>query len=129
MTAARSASRPAPARPGRRVLVVADLEDLRGRNRPVAASAGGPVAGAIAALLAGVDEVEVLDHDRAGLVLAGGGQDGGDRGPQEPGLEDEDFSDAGRRLDRLSGKVFARYGLGPEDVAQLRKRFAAWPRS
>ena len=47
----------------------------------------------------------------------------------EPGLEDEDFADAGRRLDRLSYKVFARYGLGPEDVAQLRKRFAAWPRS
>jgi hypothetical protein len=47
----------------------------------------------------------------------------------EPGLEDEDFTDAGRRLDRLSDKVFARYGLGLEDVAQLRKRFAAWPRS
>jgi Nucleotidyl transferase AbiEii toxin, Type IV TA system len=47
----------------------------------------------------------------------------------EPGLEDEDFADAGRRLDRLSDKVFARYGLGPEDLAQLRKRFASWPRS
>jgi hypothetical protein len=47
----------------------------------------------------------------------------------EPGLEDEDFADAGRRLDRLSDNVFARYGLGPEDVAQLRKRFAAWPRT
>jgi hypothetical protein len=47
----------------------------------------------------------------------------------EPGLEDEDFTDAGRRLDRLSDKVFARYGLGRRDVAQLRKRFAAWPRS
>lgn len=47
----------------------------------------------------------------------------------EPGLEDEDFADAGRRLDRLSDKVFARYGLGPEDVTQLRERFAAWPRS
>ena len=46
----------------------------------------------------------------------------------EPGLEDEDFTDAGRRLDRLSDKVFARYGLGPDDVAQLRKRFASWPR-
>ena len=47
----------------------------------------------------------------------------------EPGLEDEDFTDAGRRLDRLSDKVFARYGRGRRDVAQLRKRFAAWPRS
>ena len=47
----------------------------------------------------------------------------------EPGLEDEEFADAGRRLDRLSDNVFARYGLGPDDVAQLRKRFAAWPRT
>ena len=47
----------------------------------------------------------------------------------EPGLEDEDFADAGRRLDRLSDTVFRRYGLGPEDVARLRERFTAWPRS
>jgi Nucleotidyl transferase AbiEii toxin, Type IV TA system len=47
----------------------------------------------------------------------------------EPGLEDEDFTDAGRRLDQLSDKVFGRYGLGRRDIAQLRKRFAAWPRS
>ena len=47
----------------------------------------------------------------------------------EPGLEDEDYADAGRRLDRLSDNVFRRYGLGPDDVARLRERFAAWPRS
>lgn len=47
----------------------------------------------------------------------------------EPGLEDEDFADAGRRLDRLSDTVFRRYGLDPDDVARLRERFAAWPRS
>ncbi len=47
----------------------------------------------------------------------------------EPGLEDEDFADAGRRLDRLSDTVFRRYGLGPEDVARLRERFADWPRA
>jgi Nucleotidyl transferase AbiEii toxin, Type IV TA system len=46
----------------------------------------------------------------------------------EPGLQDEDFADAGRRLDRLGDKVFARYGLSPEDVARLRERFASWPR-
>jgi Nucleotidyl transferase AbiEii toxin, Type IV TA system len=46
----------------------------------------------------------------------------------EPGLEDEDFADAGRRLDRLNDTVFRRYGLGPDDVARLRERFAAWPR-
>jgi hypothetical protein len=47
----------------------------------------------------------------------------------EPGLEDEDFADAGRRLDRLSDRVFSRYGLSPEDVTRLRKRFGNWPRS
>jgi hypothetical protein len=29
----------------------------------------------------------------------------------EPGLEDEDFAHAGRRLDRLSDTVFRRYGV------------------
>ncbi|HEY3958632.1 MAG TPA: nucleotidyl transferase AbiEii/AbiGii toxin family protein [Streptosporangiaceae bacterium] len=47
----------------------------------------------------------------------------------EPGLADEEFADAGQRLDRLSDTVFARYGLAPDDVARLRKRFADWPRS
>ncbi len=46
----------------------------------------------------------------------------------EPGLRDRDFADAGRQLDRMPDGVFARYGLGPQDVARLRERFAAWPR-
>lgn len=46
----------------------------------------------------------------------------------DPGLEDRDFADAGRRLDRMEDQAFARYGLSPEDVARLRERFAAWPR-
>jgi len=47
----------------------------------------------------------------------------------DPGLEDRDFSDAGTRLDRMDDEAFARFGLGPRDVAVLRARFAAWPRS
>jgi Nucleotidyl transferase AbiEii toxin, Type IV TA system len=47
----------------------------------------------------------------------------------DPGLEDRDFADAGQQLDRLPDGVFARYGLGPADVARLREQFAAWPRS
>jgi predicted nucleotidyltransferase component of viral defense system len=47
----------------------------------------------------------------------------------EPGLADEDFIDAGQRLDRLNATVFRRYGLGPDDVARLKERFATWPRS
>ncbi len=47
----------------------------------------------------------------------------------DAGLEDRDFADAGSQLDRMPDGVFARYGLGPADVSQLRERFAAWPRS
>jgi hypothetical protein len=46
----------------------------------------------------------------------------------DPGLDDRDFADAGRQLDRLPDTVFARYGLGPPDVGRLREQFAAWPR-
>jgi predicted nucleotidyltransferase component of viral defense system len=47
----------------------------------------------------------------------------------DPGLGLEDFADAGRRLDRLPDRVFARFGLTPQDVVLLRERFAVWPRS
>jgi hypothetical protein len=47
----------------------------------------------------------------------------------DPGLEDRDFADAARQLDRMPDGVFTRYGLGPQDVARLRERFAAWPRT
>jgi hypothetical protein len=47
----------------------------------------------------------------------------------DPGLESQDFKDAGQQLDRLPDQIFARYGLGPQDVARLRDRFATWPRS
>ena len=47
----------------------------------------------------------------------------------DPGLEARDFSDAGRRLDRMDDGAFARFGLSPQDIAELRKRFAAWPRT
>jgi hypothetical protein len=47
----------------------------------------------------------------------------------DPGLEDRDFADAGTQLDRMPDGLFARYGLGPQDVARLREQFATWPRS
>jgi hypothetical protein len=46
----------------------------------------------------------------------------------DPGLELRDFADAGRQLDRLPDGVFDRYGLSPQDVAQLREQLAVWPR-
>jgi hypothetical protein len=47
----------------------------------------------------------------------------------DPGLTDRDFADAVQRLDQWGDGVFASFGLGPEDVAALRARFAAWPRT
>jgi hypothetical protein len=46
----------------------------------------------------------------------------------DPGLADEDFADAGQRLDQLSDRRFAEAGISPQDIARLRERFAAWPR-
>ena len=46
----------------------------------------------------------------------------------DAGLTDEDFADAGRRLDQLSDRRFAAAGLSPDDVARLRDRLAEWPR-
>lgn len=47
---------------------------------------------------------------------------------RDPGLEDRDFAEAGRELDRLTDAQFARYGLTPGDVAGVRAAFADWPR-
>jgi predicted nucleotidyltransferase component of viral defense system len=47
----------------------------------------------------------------------------------DPGLEDRDFADAGRRLDRMPDRVFAVYKLSQQDIARLRERFAGWPRT
>ncbi|HYK67306.1 MAG TPA: hypothetical protein VEV45_05135 [Streptosporangiaceae bacterium] len=40
-----------------------------------------------------------------------------------------DFADAGQRLDLIHDAAFARYGLEPDEVAAMRKRFATWPRT
>jgi hypothetical protein len=47
----------------------------------------------------------------------------------DPGLEDRDFTDAGRRVDRMPDGVFHRYVRSPEDIAKMRERFADWPRA
>ena len=46
----------------------------------------------------------------------------------DPGLDDRDFADAGRRLDRWADGVFAAFGLGPAGIAALRDAFRDWPR-
>ena len=46
----------------------------------------------------------------------------------DPGLTARDFADAVLRLDQWGDGVFASFGLGPEDVAELRARFGAGPR-
>jgi Nucleotidyl transferase AbiEii toxin, Type IV TA system len=47
----------------------------------------------------------------------------------DPGLEDRDFAEAGQRLDQMPDEAFTPFGLGSGDVAALRERFAAWPRT
>jgi hypothetical protein len=46
----------------------------------------------------------------------------------DPGLEDRDFADAARRLDRWGDGVFAAFGLSAAEVAALRDAFRDWPR-
>jgi hypothetical protein len=46
----------------------------------------------------------------------------------DPGLEDRDFTDAGRQLDRMPDGVFRRYVGRPEEIDRMRERFADWPR-
>ena len=47
----------------------------------------------------------------------------------DPGLTDQDFADAGQRLDQWGDGVFAPFGLSSPDIAVLRERFADWPRT
>ncbi|MDQ2877402.1 MAG: nucleotidyl transferase AbiEii/AbiGii toxin family protein [Actinomycetota bacterium] len=46
----------------------------------------------------------------------------------DPGLTDEDFADAGGRLDQMSDRLFALDGVSPQGIALIRERMAAWPR-
>jgi hypothetical protein len=46
----------------------------------------------------------------------------------DPGLEDRDFADAGRRLDQWGDSVFAPFRLSARDMAKLREAFTDWPR-
>jgi hypothetical protein len=62
----------------------------------------------------------LADHDVTDLLAAARRVD--------PGMEDEDIVMVGRVLDDMPDRSFARYGLEPAAVAQLRQRFTAWPR-
>jgi hypothetical protein len=69
-----------------------------------------------------VDTAAALERDSVDQVI-------GFARRLEPGLDDWDFADAGRRLDQMDDEAFVQYGLGPQDAARLRERFAAWPRT
>jgi hypothetical protein len=43
-------------------------------------------------------------------------------------MEDEDVAAVGRRLDLMPDRELACYGLADTAIAELRSRFAAWPR-
>ena len=46
----------------------------------------------------------------------------------DPGLLDDDFAAAGRRLDRTADSTFAEYHLPPDFIAWIRAQFERWPR-
>jgi hypothetical protein len=68
-----------------------------------------------------VDTAAVLARYRAEQVI-------GFARRLDPGLAEQDFAEAGQRLDRMPDEAFTSFGLGPGEVAALRKRFADWPR-
>ena len=68
-----------------------------------------------------IDTAAALEHFTVDQVIAFARR-------LDPGLEERDFADAGRRLDRWGDVIFAPFGLGPADVAGLRAAFAGWPR-
>jgi hypothetical protein len=47
----------------------------------------------------------------------------------DPGMEPEDIAAVGRRLDETPDRLLTRYGLDAAAVAELRRRFALWPRT
>jgi hypothetical protein len=69
-----------------------------------------------------VDVAAALDHYTVDQLIGLARQ-------RDSGLEDRDFTDAGRRLDQMPDGVFHRYVRRPEDVAQLREMFTDWPRA
>lgn len=64
-----------------------------------------------------IDTASALEHYSAGQLISLARR-------HDPGLDDRDFADAGRRLDQLGDRRFAALGLSPRDVAVLRERFA-----
>lgn len=85
------------------------------------------IGGKVCALASRSYERDYVDT-AAALARYGVGQVIGFARRLDPGLEDRDFAEAGQRLDQMPDQAFTPFGLGPDDVAVLRERFAAWPR-
>ncbi|BCL17827.1 nucleotidyl transferase AbiEii/AbiGii toxin family protein [Micromonospora sagamiensis] len=68
-----------------------------------------------------IDVAAALDHYPVAELLALARQ-------LDPALDPEDVAAAGRYLDRLPERRFARYGLDAEQVRRVRERLAGWPR-
>ena len=102
------------ARPGRRAIAVLDLEVVVGGKVRALASR--------VELRDYIDTAAALQHYSVEQLI-------GFAKRLDPGLEDRDFADAGRQLDRMPDGVFARCRPGRRDVAKLRERFATWPRT
>jgi len=68
-----------------------------------------------------VDTAAALEHFTVGELIALARR-------LDPGLEDQDFADAGRQLDQMPDRMFIPYVHSQQDVIRLRERFAGWPR-
>jgi Nucleotidyl transferase AbiEii toxin, Type IV TA system len=68
-----------------------------------------------------VDTAAVLARYRAEQVI-------GFARRLDAGLQDRDFADVGQRLDQMPDEALTAFGLGPDEIATLRNRFADWPR-
>jgi len=68
-----------------------------------------------------IDVAAALEHHDVTELLALARQ-------LDPALDEADVRDAGRYLDRLPDRRFARYGLDAAAVANIRARLATWPR-
>ena len=93
---------------------VLDLEDVIG--------------GKVCALASRSYERDYMDT-AAALARYSAGQVIGFARRLDPGLDDQDFAEAGQRLDQMPDEAFTPFGLGRRDVVRLRERFAEWPRA
>ena len=120
------------ARGGTQVMLQLATNDQR-QHAPVTMELG-PVLGVedvlAAKVLALIDRIEVRDAIDVSMAL---GRFSAEElislaWAMEPGYDYADFTGIGPAVELMDDTEFLRYGLDAEGIAELRRRFAAWPR-